>query len=181
MCQTIYMVESNEADLRDSIRDFKQLFQRHASSVCIVTLIDQNTPFGFTASSVISVSIDPCLVAFSVMQTSSSSEALSRVQRVGIHFLNREMSSMAAKFSESGVDRFESVRWEPRASVPYIEGLGSFLAGRISQRHDAGGSTIIVVEVEDVRISDTCSPLLYLDRSFVGVEALYEHTAGRPA
>ena len=52
---------------------FRAIFRQHPAGVAVVTLVaEDGRPVGFTATSVISVSADPPLVAFSINTTSSS-------------------------------------------------------------------------------------------------------------
>ena len=51
---------------------FGALFRRHPAGVAVITLTDGPRPVGFTATSVISVSAQPPVLAFSINDTSSS-------------------------------------------------------------------------------------------------------------
>ncbi|MFT3835143.1 MAG: flavin reductase family protein [Micropruina sp.] len=89
---------------------FRMIFRGHPAGVAVVTLQDGGRAYGFTATSVISVSAEPPLFAFSVHKASSSWSALSRVRRVMINFLAEDQADVAARFATSGIDRFAGRR-----------------------------------------------------------------------
>ena len=94
-----------------SSEEFRSVFRRHPAGVAVVTLGDGERPVGFTATSVISVSAEPPLLAFSVAVTSSSWPALERTETLAINFLGADQVDVSARFATSGVDRFAGVGW----------------------------------------------------------------------
>lgn len=68
---------------------------------------------GFTATSVISVSAAPPLLAFSLASTSSSWPAISAARTVTVNFLSADQDDVSARFATSGIDRFAAGGWSP--------------------------------------------------------------------
>lgn len=125
---------------------FRNAFRHHPAGVTVITADPGDGPVGLTASSVISISADPPLLAFSVSDQSSSAEALRRATTVVVHFLcadNLDLallcaSNPAARFSNS--DLWERLKThEPRFKA------APFVRGEIVERIRAGLGTLMIV------------------------------------
>ena len=91
---------------------FKSLFRQHPAGVAVVTLTHEGTRYGFTATSVISVSADPPILTFSIDSSSSSWPALA------------EMSAAQVTGSLSGRAPEAGEQWSSYADVhKQIRGL----------------------------------------------------------
>src|SRR4051812_46774772 len=100
---------------------FKTLFRQHPAGVAVITLRSPDRLTGFTATSVISVSAEPPLLAFSVASTSSSWAALQRAETLVVNFLAADQADLSARFATSGIDRFASGGWSQLPSgEPYL-------------------------------------------------------------
>lgn len=145
---------------------FRTIFRGHPAGVAVVTLHDGTRAYGFTATSVISVSAEPPLFAFSVHAASSSWSALSRAQRVMINFLAEDQADVAARFSTSGIDRFAAGGWHPLPTgEPVLTGCAGWIEGRVWSLVPAAGSRLILAEAAAAWGSDR-RPLIYRDRTY---------------
>ncbi|HIT75017.1 MAG TPA: flavin reductase family protein [Candidatus Avipropionibacterium avicola] len=145
---------------------FRAIFRAHPAGVAVVTLHDGHRPVGFTATSVISVSAEPPLVAFSVSTGSSSWPALSASRQVVINFLADDQASLSARFAASGVDRFADGGWRPLPSgVPVLDGCSGWIEAAIHSRLPAADSRIVLVEAMAAWGTGR-QPLVYRDRSY---------------
>ncbi|MET1007117.1 MAG: flavin reductase family protein, partial [Propionibacteriaceae bacterium] len=81
---------------------FKSVFRRHPAGVGVITLAQEGRLVGFTATSVISVSAEPPLLAFSIDSRSSSWPSLALTDSVAISFLAAEQVDVSARFATSG-------------------------------------------------------------------------------
>ncbi|MDM7853859.1 flavin reductase family protein [Cellulomonas alba] len=166
---------------------FKRVFRGHPAGVVVVTLRDGHARVGFTATSVISVSADPPLLAFSLAASSSSWPAVSRAETVALSFLADHQDDVSARFATSGIDRFAPGGWTDLATgEPVIDGSAAWVRGRIVQRTAVGGSHLIAVEALTSSVRDereTCDrsalaqvrpPLVYHDRTY---HRIGEHSA----
>ena len=75
----------------------------------------EGKPVGFTATSVISVSADPPLLAFSVDSASSAWRALADAETLVVNFLTAAQVEVSARFATSGIDRFATTEWSRAA------------------------------------------------------------------
>lgn len=150
--------------------DFRALFRRHPAGVAVITTkaLDGGAYVGFTSTSVISVSVEPLLIAFSVMGASSSWPVIRDAELVTVSFLAEGQIGIATRFSMQGIDRFAAGGWRTLASgLPIIEGAAAALTARITQRIAAGGSHLVTAAVETIDLAGQGSaPLIYFDKGY---------------
>lgn len=145
---------------------FAGLFRQHPAGVAVVSLLDGEDPIGFTATSVISVSADPAVLAFSINDTSSSWPALSRASTVTVNLLAEDQRDVSAVFATSGIDRFAQVAWHSSPQgQPVLDGTAGWITGRVQQRVPAGGSHLIIVAADHAELSSS-NPLVYRNRRY---------------
>ncbi|WP_028049747.1 flavin reductase family protein [Cellulomonas sp. URHD0024] len=168
------LVEQDEPQL--SPASYKEVFRRHPAGVAVVAFVDESGKrVGFTATSVISVSADPPLLAFSLASTSSSWAPLSRARTLAISFLASGQDDVSARFATSGIDRFAAGGWTALPSgEPVIDGAVSWVRGRIVQRAPVGGSYLVSIRALEHGIDDEALPLVYHDRTY---HRIGHHTA----
>lgn len=160
------------ADVYGSAREltaeeFKAVFRHHPAGVAVVTLRGPSGPVGFTATSVISVSAAPPVLAFSVAASSSARPALESVPSVAVNFLAADQRDLAAGFARRGVDRFAGVDWLPLPTgEPVLEGTTSWVRGVIERRLPVGDSLLVTVRAVLARRGPAEEPLTYVDRTY---------------
>lgn len=146
--------------------DFTAVFRRHPAGVAVVTLLDGDRPVGFTATSVISVSAEPAIFAFSINDTSSSWPALSQASTVTVNLLAEDQRAVSNTFATSGIDRFAEVDWELLPSgEPVLTGTAGRISGSVIQRVPAGSSYLVLVAADTADVG-TKEPLVYRNRSY---------------
>ena len=150
--------------------DFRYAFRSHPAGVAVVTADAGEGPVAMTVSSVASVAIDPPTLVFSASALSSSTPVLRRADTVVVHLLASDQVDLAKLGARSGAERFgDDVIWSrlPTGEPYYPE--ASWLRGRITQRIEVSGSTLIVVEAIEVkpRVDESIAdpaPLVYHNR-----------------
>ena len=155
--------------------DFKEAFRNHPAGVSVVTADPGDGPVGLTATSVFSVSASPPLLVFSLSGRSSSAPALRRADTVVVHLLGADQLGLAKTFSTTGIDRFaDSSIWTRLVTgEPVLPAANAWLRGRIVNQMEAGDSTVVAVQVLQVKIPDAESrpagqshPLVYHNRTW---------------
>jgi len=172
--------------------EYKSVFRGHPAGVAVIALEHEGRPVGFTATSVISVSAAPPLLAFSLASTSSSWPAVSAARTVTVSFLADHQHDVSARFATSGIDRFADGGWSRLASgEPVVDGALSWVRGRIVQRTPVGDSYLVSLRAltastltrpgedgtrrdgasergarRDGTAARTPSPLIYHDRTY---------------
>ncbi|WP_460773656.1 flavin reductase family protein [Nocardiopsis nanhaiensis] len=147
--------------------EFKDVFRRHPAGVAVITFATEDGPRGFTATSVISVSADPPVLAFSVAGGTSAHALLQLVPSVAVHFLADSQAALAGRFAARGTDRFAGSGWSVLPTgEPVLPGTVSWLRGPIVGRFRVGDSLLTAVEVHDAGSPEGGSPLVYEGRTF---------------
>jgi len=150
--------------------DFRWAFRSHPAGAAIVTADAGDGPVAMTVSSVASVSIDPPTLVFSASASSSSTPTLQRAETVVVHLLAADHVELAKLGARSGAERFgDDVRWgRLPTGEPYYPDA-TWLRGRVVQRIDVHGATLLVVEaIEACPLerdwSSQPTPLVYHNR-----------------
>ena len=155
--------------------DFKAVFRRHPAGVAVITAKVGDRLVGLTATSVISVSADPPILAFSIDSGSSSWPALAEAETLVINFLAARQVDLSARFATSGIDRFAGGGWSLLPTgEPVLDGSPAWLRGTIIQRTPVGHSFLVAVQVLESGRPAAGAPLVYHDRAY---HAVGEHTA----
>ncbi|WP_426593437.1 flavin reductase family protein [Cellulomonas sp. McL0617] len=159
------LVQQDEPQLSPAA--YKDVFRRHPAGVAVVAFVDDGRHVGFTATSVISVSAEPPLLAFSLASTSSSWAPLSRARTLTISFLASGQDDVSARFATSGIDRFAEGGWTALESgEAVVDGAVSWVRGRIVQRAPVGESYLVSVRALEHGIRQDALPLVYHDRTY---------------
>lgn len=140
---------------------FREMFRRHAAGVSIITVNYNGVPFGFTATSVASLSAKPPRFTFNMARSSSSWPAVANTSHIGLHMLGLENQPLADRFARTK-DRFEGDHWAlgPH-EVPILKDVTGWLIGKIQMRLSFENNAVVVVEVVDGQVGEDGSPLLY--------------------
>jgi flavin reductase (DIM6/NTAB) family NADH-FMN oxidoreductase RutF len=153
-----------------SAEEFKLAFRNHPAGVAIITADPGDGPVGLTATSVFSVSAEPALLVFSVSSRSSSASALERADTVVVHLLGAHQLDVAKLFATKGADRFaDPATWDRLLTgEPYLPAAPTWIRGRIINRMEAGGSTVIAVHALQAKQADEAdpAPLVYHNRTW---------------
>ena len=153
---------------------FKSLFRGHPAGVAVVTLAHGDELYGFTATSVISVSADPPILTFSIDSSSSSWPALAEVDTVVVNFLAAAQVEVSARFATRGIDRFAEGDWSLLPTgEPVLDGSPSWVRGRVVQRTAIGRSFLVSLLALEAHQGEAAAPLVYHDRTY---RAVGDHT-----
>ena len=141
---------------RISAADFKHAFRHHPAGVAIVTADAGDGPVAMTVSSVASVAIDPPTLVFSASAMSSSTPTIKRAETVVVHLLASDKVELAKLGARSGAERFGAdVEWSRLPTgEPYYPSANAWLRGRVVERFDVNGSTLVVVEAIQAKPRD---------------------------
>jgi len=150
-----------------SAAEFKSVFRRHPSGVAVITFVDGERLYGFTATSVISVSAEPPVLAFSIDSRSSSWPPLARAEHLAISFLAAGQVDLSARFATSGIDKFAHGGYSLLPSgEPVLDGSSSWMQGEVVQRTPVGASYLVSVLVLHASEPTDVAPLVYHDRAY---------------
>jgi flavin reductase (DIM6/NTAB) family NADH-FMN oxidoreductase RutF len=141
---------------------YRSVFRRYAAGVVIVTADAGDGPVGFTATSLVSVSLEPPLVSFALSTGASSWPTISAADSVVVNFLDAGQRQLAERFATSGIDRFAvPTRWSRLPTQePVLDEAAGHLRGWVLHRYPAGDHQLVVIEVTDAVIRNH-APLVY--------------------
>ncbi|RBQ16797.1 flavin reductase [Spongiactinospora rosea] len=149
------------------VEEFTSAMSRVPGPVTVATTIDRSgRRWGFTASSFISLSLQPPLVLICLDKQASTHAAFASARHFMINILAKEQSGVAVRFATSGIDRFAAGDTEPaELGLPGISEAAARVACSMHQLLDGGDHTILVGRVEEAHVGDQ-APLVYCDRVF---------------
>lgn len=158
--------------------DLRAAFGRAASSAWVVTGSGERGPVGFTAISVVSVSLAPPLVSFNISKSSSSLVTIAHSGRAALHLLGEDQLPLAERFARDRAKRFvdDDVWHFDDHGLPAIRGVASRVVTRIHDLVDAGDSLVAIARVEHATTS-TRRPLLHHAGSYAALNPLTSLTA----
>jgi flavin reductase (DIM6/NTAB) family NADH-FMN oxidoreductase RutF len=146
---------------------FRGLFRRHAAGVAVITTAGDG-PVGFTATSLVALSLEPPLLSFNLGRTSSSWPALEEATYVAVHLLAEHQEQVAATFARSGADRFgPATAWGLGPyDLPVLEDVLAWMVCRIETRVHAGDHSVVIGQVVEAGYHPEHRPLVYHDGGF---------------
>ncbi|MFE6721721.1 flavin reductase family protein [Streptomyces albidoflavus] len=150
---------------------FTRTMARVPTPVTVVTTVDETgRPWGFTASSFSSLSLDPPLVLVCPAKTASCYPAFVSADRFLVNVLSAAQSDIAGRFARSGHDKFGEGDMVPsEEGLPGLAGAVARISCTLREVLDGGDHSILVGQVMSVSVSDL-DPLVYHDRRFTRPE-----------
>ncbi|BAJ30178.1 MULTISPECIES: flavin reductase family protein [Kitasatospora] len=151
--------------------EFRAALGQLAAGVSLLTAHDpeDGEDAGMTATSFLSVSLDPPLVLVSLRTDSRMDELLSRAGTWAVSLLGEEHRTLASRFAMKGRlgDRllFADAAWHrgAHAGAPLIDGALATVECRTEQRIPAGDHTLVLGRVLAAEVpAPGGRPLLYL-------------------
>ena len=157
-------------------RTLRRALGSFATGITVVTgRRPDGEPYGLTASSFQSLSLDPPLILYSSQRGAASLDSLAARPAFCANVLRHDQAWMALQFAERRPDRFKDVEWEAGLfDCPVIDGVLASFECRLWGTYDGGDHVIVIGEVLRQRHAEHGNPLLYFRGGFL------EHTASRP-
>lgn len=150
---------------------FREAFRYHPAGVAVITAQTETGPVALTVSSLISVSAEPPVVAFSLSSSSSSAAALLTAETMVVHFLRYADQDLARLCATSGAERFGPIEpWERlETGEPRYSRVGTWFRARLHGTLPVDGATIVsALLLEGQAPPGPANPagesLVYLDR-----------------
>jgi flavin reductase (DIM6/NTAB) family NADH-FMN oxidoreductase RutF len=158
--------DATRAESTGTAADLRSAFARDVASVWVVTCADGDTPGGFTAISVRSVSVEPPIISFNMGKATSSRAVIERTGRAAAHLLTSEQEDLARTFAGARDERFRGRHWRWHADgLPEVADSLVRLAGDVISLTDAGDSLVVLLKVSTIDHGPG-EPLLHYDREY---------------
>lgn len=158
---------------------FRDAMAGLASGVCVVTTTAGGEPAGLTTTAVMSVSLDPPLVAVGVGRTSRTLRTLRDARAFVLHVLHHDRERTASVFASKAADKFAGLDVRPgRHGIPVLAADARYaLECDTWQEVDAGDHVLLLGRVTEVHRgtaegsdtagrADAASALVHFDRAF---------------
>ena len=139
-----------------------------ATGVTVVTTRDADgAPWGFTANSFTSVSLDPPLVLFCLAREAGSMPTFERAEHFAINILADHQADVSMLFASGDRRKFEQVAHDDAPSgSPRLSDVVAWFDCRVHQRVDGGDHVIFIGRVTDFDARNA-APLGYCRGAYV--------------
>jgi flavin reductase (DIM6/NTAB) family NADH-FMN oxidoreductase RutF len=148
---------------------FRDAMARLPAGVVVISARVGDDYRGLTASSLVSISLEPPLVLVGLERDSATRAAVIETGAFNVSLLTRSQEFIADRFAgrAPAMDlRWRTLpHWLGTNGIPLIEGCAAWLQCRLVQSHLAGDHEICVGEVQAASIGQG-DPLILWDRSF---------------
>ena len=118
---------------------------------------------GMIVGTFASLSMEPALVTFSVMHSSTSWPRISETGTFSVNLLAEDQQQVCRALSAKGADKLRSVDWnESEWGTPHISGSLAWFDCRIEQQFTAGDHIVVIASVLDMTPAEGASaPLIF--------------------
>lgn len=155
-------------------QQFKDTLARWVSGVTVVTTVSGSERKGATASSFISLSLEPPTILISLAARLYTRQLILETGIFAVSILNYEQIEIGRVFAGQVpeiTDRFTVGQWTTaETGCPILLDANGWVDCRVYQTHEVGDHTLIVGEVQRAGASDA-DPLLYYRRQWGRFEA----------
>jgi flavin reductase (DIM6/NTAB) family NADH-FMN oxidoreductase RutF len=132
---------------------FRKTLGHFCTGIVVITSHDCGQPVGFTAQSLVSLSLDPPLVGFSPSKTSETWPRLRNAKRFCINILSDDQRDICNAFSRRADDRFANIGWSNCGSgLPVLDGALAYISCNLESEHDTGDHFFVVGAVKELEI-----------------------------
>ncbi|WP_128437324.1 flavin reductase family protein [Streptomyces cyaneus] len=144
---------------------------RVPAGVALVTAHDRGgVPHGFTASSFVSVSMEPPLALVCLARTANSFPVFDSCREFAVSVLRDDHTELAMRFARKSADKFaggEFIRTARGGTV--LDGALAVVECTVHERYPAGDHIILLGEVQSVHVEEKGAPAVYVDRRFAAL------------
>ena len=153
------------------MRQLRQSLSRFATGVTVVTCSDAaGNPYGITANSFSSVSLEPPLVLWNIAKISNSLQAYLDAKEFAIHVLTADQQHIAEHFAQTDHSRYEGIDYTfSEDGVPLLPDVLARFDCRTANILEGGDHHIIIGEILDF-VFDDGDPLLFYGSDYRRVQ-----------
>ena len=144
--------------------ELKALMQRHPTGVVVVTVDLEGERLGLTVGSLVSVALEPPLVAISIARQAALHELLRSAGGYAVSLLGAGQLELAQHFARGvpPIALWQGIEKRDGARGPLLEGALGWLECELAGEHEAGDHTLFVGRVERVEPGEQGAPLIRL-------------------
>ena len=145
---------------------FLEAMGRFPTGVTIVTTVDQHgQPWGFTASSFASLSLQPPRILVCLDASANCHPSFASADGFAVNILGVEQEDLARHFATKMADKFSGRNFEPgELRLPLLPDAVATLECRTAGRFPGGDHTILVGEPVAIRLRSGSPAVFYHHR-----------------
>jgi flavin reductase (DIM6/NTAB) family NADH-FMN oxidoreductase RutF len=148
-------------------RELREAYAVFPSGVVGLCAVVDGVPVGMAASSFVSVSLDPPLVAVCVRWASETWPRLEDRPRIGVSVLGESHDSAARRLAAATGDRFEGLTLSTTDDgAVLIEGASAWLECSVDSVIPAGDHRIVLLRIETFEVRPAVEPLVFQSSTF---------------
>jgi len=147
---------------------FRRVLGQYPTGVCVVTAEGADgVHAGMAVGSFTSVSLDPPLVAFFPMKTSTSWPRIEAAGHFVVNILGADQEAVCRRFSSKAEDKFEGLAHRPAGSgAPILDGVVAWIDCDLEEVTEAGDHYIVMGRVRTLGIERAQLPLLFFQGGY---------------
>ena len=147
--------------------DYRRALGSFPTGVTIITAYDtDHHPWGLTANSFTSVSLDPPVVSVCIAKSGRVFPTLSMSGHFAVNILSAAQQDLALHFASNVENRFTDTEWTAGHTAPHLPGAAAYLDCLVHNRVDAGDHEILLGRVQHYTHT-AVPPLVYCRGTFV--------------
>ncbi len=150
---------------------FRNAMAHMSAAVNIITTDGTAGRCGITATAVCSVTDTPPTLMVCINRNSEMTAVFKANGRLCVNVLSAAQEEAARHFAGmTGVamdERFARDAWQAgEGGLPVLEGALANLQGRIAEAQEIGTHSVLLVELDDIRVREVGDSLVYFSRAF---------------
>lgn len=159
------MTPTTSSDLDQAT--LRQAYGTFPSGVVAIAARIDDVPVGLAASSFVSVSLDPPLVAVCIQNTSTTWPKFAGAAHIGISVLGEAHDVAARSLAAKTGDRFAGLTIEttPEGAI-FIDGASAWLDTTIEQEIPAGDHAIVLLRINALEVHSGVDPIVFQGSKF---------------
>ncbi len=148
---------------------YRQAMGRFATGVTVITAVDDGVPFGMTANSMTSVSLNPTLLLVSFIRGSATLTAVKNHQHFGVSVLTDAQEEVSSRFASKSGPQFEGLDYVtgPHGVPLFADDLAHFIC-KLDKVVDGGDHEVVFGEVLECAVGKG-EPLLFYQGKYRGI------------
>lgn len=148
--------------------EFRSVLGHYPTGVALVTAVGADgEPIGMIVGSFTSVSLDPPLVAYLPMKSSSTFARLRGAESFCVNVLGADQEDSCRTFARRGENKFAGVSWRPAPSgAPILDGAVAWIDCTQHSVTEAGDHYIVLGEVTSLGVEKPAAPLLFFQGGY---------------
>lgn len=135
------------------------------TGISVVAAHLEGRTVGLSASSLVSLSLDPPLVAVSFAKTSTSWPLLRQARRWGISILGEDSDDVLARMRRPAAERFDGIEMSTDGEAMHVAGSLATLTVKLAREVDAGDHVLTLLRLLDLARDDQQLPLVFFGSS----------------